>query len=685
MKRGHRPAVGVVVLAAAMLAAVAPAEVAAAGPAAAGSGSSSPTLSHVRLSPRHLGSRGGRLTISARVHDVRRCRLRARPRVHLAHPAKACHGPVVRWRVRLPANSSHHPLTYHFRVIARGPHHHRLLRDRTVTLAASSRPYLHDLTVSNASLPSIGGPVRLSAKLSGTSRCWLSSTPRMPGLPAERRCRGPSLSWRLLVPPNPRGSPVQYRVTLHAAGLGDGTVARQRAITVAAQSPTCPGQTSFATPRTQAFFNDPTTGQARDQRAVVNAMINLICNASPPRSGVPTAIDLAMYVDELPEVGDALAWAHDYRSADVHVALDGSNAEIRNSTGGNDPNPAYQDLVASLPSGAVVLCGDNAGQVPLPPNGDYRTVQRALPRDTTTTTAQAGTACAGDNILHAKLLTISSVDVGGDSAVFTGSQNLSTHSERAAFNNGLQLIGSPETYHANAAYLAQLETNTRQPDLGDAIDSPPAQTAVGSVTSAFFPRNSPPQFPPDDSYDAANDRATDATAALLQHVSCAKPGAYAGDHSGTPRTTVRIAVYSFGTRRLVTNRLTALAAAGCEVEVIYTRMPQSTYDALVAGGITPVQLDDSSYLMPDGTTTRIFVHDKYLLISGAMTDGGTIVRNQDIVQTGSQNLTQVGLHHNDDEVIRVQQTATSDASGTALFSAYDADWQHLLAVAQGSA
>jgi phosphatidylserine/phosphatidylglycerophosphate/cardiolipin synthase-like enzyme len=332
----------------------------------------------------------------------------------------------------------------------------------------------------------------------------------------------------------------------------------------------------------------------------------------------------------------------------------------------------------------VVLCGDNAGQVPLPSDGDIRGAPRRTRASSTAVPVQAGTACAGDNILHAKLLTISSIDVNGDSAVFTSSQNLSQHSEQLAFNNALQLIGSAPMYQANVTYLHALRADTRSPDLGDAIDPLPVDTPIGSVTSAFFPRNSPAQFPADNSYDATNDRATDATAALLQHVSCTSPGTYAGDHAGTvPRTTVRIAVYSYGARNLVTKRLTALAGAGCEVQVIYTRMPLSTYDALVAGGITPVQLNDSSYQLPNGNTTRVFVHDKYLLISGAYNDGGTVVRNQDIVQTGSQNLTPVGLHHNDDEVMRVRQTASKNSNNTALFAAYEANWQHLLAVAGG--
>jgi phosphatidylserine/phosphatidylglycerophosphate/cardiolipin synthase-like enzyme len=109
-------------------------------------------------------------------------------------------------------------------------------------------------------------------------------------------------------------------------------------------------------------------------------------------------------------------------------------------------------------------------------------------------------------------------------------------------------------------------------------------------------------------------------------------------------------------------------------------MSKSTRSALSDGGLTLMQLDASSYPLPDGSLDRIFVHDKYLLISGAYRDNNTVIRNQKIIQTGSQNLTQVGLHHNDDQVVQLRQTATAAASSTALYNSYATNWQNLVAV-----
>src|SRR5581483_3491321 len=167
-------------------------------------------------------------------------------------------------------------------------------------------------------------------------------------------------------------------------------------VTVAAHPPPCPGQTSSATPTTTAVFNNPTTRSVTDQTAVVTAMINLICDVQPPGPNGPSEIDLASYVYQLDNVSQALLWAHKYMDANVHVALDGANQWVTATDGTVSPNTAYNDLVAGLPAGSVLLCGPNAGVPPPPPSpGDDNGNGRPFP---------SGTGCAGDNIMHTKLL-----------------------------------------------------------------------------------------------------------------------------------------------------------------------------------------------------------------------------------------------------------------------------------------
>ena len=49
--------------------------------------------------------------------------------------------------------------------------------------------------------------------------------------------------------------------------------------------------------------------------------------------------------------------------------LDGSNNVMADETGTTISNTSYDELVAGLPQGSVLLCGPNAGQAP-PPNGE---------------------------------------------------------------------------------------------------------------------------------------------------------------------------------------------------------------------------------------------------------------------------------------------------------------------------
>jgi hypothetical protein len=513
---------------------------------------------------------------------------------------------------------------------------------------------------SASQLGSDGGAIVFGVVASHAVRCKLAATPAILGLPVSQDCTGNSASWTVTLPPNPTASRSPYLFSITAFGADRSEVTRRLGVTVAAQSPTCPGQTVTAIPTTAAYFNDPTSKLPQAQTAVVGAMINLICSASPPANGVASQINLAMYEYELDSVTQALAWAHQYRDADVHVALDGANTELQPTAGQVAPNPAYDDLLSTLPQGSVVLCGPNAGTVPLPPPGD----------DADPAT-RAGTGCAGDAIMHTKLLTVSSIDTAHDSAVMTGAQNLVPPSLDAGFNNGLQIVGNADVYDANTAYLDELLTNTPNATIGETLTTPTITTAAGTVTSQFFPRNASSTFPTDGTYVPANDGATDTTADILDSVSCLAPGAFAGDHKGNnASTTIHIAMYNYTSRPRITKQLKVLGEQGCEVQILYSKMSPNTLSGLKRAGVKPLQLTDG-----------VFIHDKYMLISGGVDPPtGPSTTNQNILVTGSENFTQAGLHDNDEQTMEVQQTATAASGTTPLYDAYEADWSHLATV-----
>jgi hypothetical protein len=643
-----------------------------------------PTLTHITLSARRLASTGGKITVSAHVHRTARCTLRARPVISRLPLVKSCRAKTVRWQVRFPANTGTTARTYQLTIVARGVQHQLTTKVRTVTVAPVPPPRISAVTQTASQLGSTGGTVRFHAAVANARRCVLAVTPAVLGLPNSQSCTGNSAAWTLTLPPNPVDSPASYQFSVTAFGANGTEVTKQSAVTVAAQTPTCPGQTVTTTPTTSAYFNDPTTDSVPDQDAVVTAMINTICSVSPPVNGVASTIDLAMFEYELDDVTQALLWAHQYRSAAVHVALDGENGEMAAADGSIGPNPAYADLLNGLPAGSVVLCGPNAGTVPLPPpGGDAMRRRQAVSAAASSTSSGAiGTACAGDNILHDKLLVVSSVDTAHDSAVFTGAQNLAVHGEVDGFNNALQIVGSASIYNQNVTYFQHIFANTRSPALGDTLASSPITTPAGTITDAFAPRNSPAAFPTSNAYVAANDLATDTTANLLDKVSCSSPGNFAGDHSGAQaRTTVQIAMYAYNSRPRITSQLEALEKQGCEVQVLYTNMSAATLSALQTAGIQPLQLSDDTYEYPDGSgTIRVFIHDKYVLISGAITTGARTLSNQDILLTGSENFTQPAIHQNDEQTMAVQQTATAATGTTPLYDDYEANWTHIASV-----
>jgi hypothetical protein len=541
--------------------------------------------------------------------------------------------------------------------------------------AAAGQPAITSISVSKSSVDYVGGTIHLIVNLANTRSCQVSISPNVSGFPLTSPCAAATKSWAVALPENSSSSPMTYDIAVQATGSGSEQTTASTSVEVAAVPPPCPGVTSTATPTTTAFFNDPSTGSAADRTTVVDAEINLICQAQLPQNGKPTTINAADFVYQLDQVTQALLWAHRYMHADVHVVLDGTNEWITAPDGTVTANAAYDDLLAGLPEGSVVLCGPNAGTPPPPPRDGIDDVPRVFP---------AGTGCAGNNIMHTKLLMVSAVDAARDPAVFSNSQNFSQNAITKALNNGLQIVGNRPLYNQQAAYFVRLtaDANNQEPNFGGNFSSASTWSRGAFVRSEFWPQNSPAEFPAKDVYSPSNDAATDSVARLLDTVRCTAPGKYAGTHSGrTPQTKVRLAMYSFQTRPAVTAALDALQAAGCDVKLIYAGMSKQTMNDLHAHGIDMTQLNEDAFPYTDGSGSgRVFVHDKYLLISGRLDMSGKTLANQTLVQTGSPNLTQNGLHFNDEAGVVYRQAATATGT-TPVYAAYESNWDHLAAIA----
>jgi hypothetical protein len=640
---------------------------------AAGSTNTGPRLTAATVSSSQVDGSGGVLTVSATTIDTKRCHLQVTPKLQRRPPSKVCTGSAVRWTVHLPANEEAVPVRYHFTLSASGAHHTEAPeRHRAVTEDATlAPPTIDSFTATTPQLDFVGGRTHLVLTTSRNLTCALTVSPTVPNIPPARKCTKPTVKWPLDLPANSSTTAITYTVGVTVTGSHHQQATAATSVVVAAHPPPCPGQTSTATPTTTAFFNDPTTHQPADQTRVVDAEINLICDAQLPKKGVPTSITLGMYIYQLDDMSQALIWAQQYMHASVHVLLDGSNKFAFAPDGTVIDNPAYDDLVAGLPTGSVLLCGPNAGTA-LPPRDDTA--------DDGTGVFPTGTGCAGDNIMHSKLLIVSAVDAARDPAIFSSSQNLGAKAENAAMNNGLQIVGNRTLYQRDATYFATIAQDKPQPDVGDTFATSAVSLPGATATDTYFPRNEPAEFPKNEKYHPTDDEATDSVANLLNSVDCSNPGDSAGVHTdGTGHTSIRIAMSAFNKRPLVKEALESLADQGCDIGVVYTKMSDNTMTGLTAHNITPMQLNDGAFSYTDGSGTGlIFVHDKYLLISGGLKVGGQTQTNQDVVLTGSANFTQRSLHRNDEASIAYQQTATS--GGNPIFDAYAANWDHLAAI-----
>jgi hypothetical protein len=534
-------------------------------------------------------------------------------------------------------------------------------------------PKIASFTAGRPRLDYVGGTVGVFAEVHHARRCKIRTSPPLPTPATATDCRDGDAAWRLTLPANSTRTQAHYTVTLVASARHHRAKAALP-LTVTAQPPPCPGETDPATPSTTALFTDPSTHNPLDQTPILDAEINLICHAQLPVAGHHTQIYVADFAYTLLPVTRALAWAHHFMRADVLLVLDGSNEHLQWPNGTLVPNPAYDQAVKRLPAGSVVACGPNAGLTGRPTVAGSNDGSQVFP---------AGTGCAGNNIMHAKLLTVSSIDTAGDPAVLTTSQNLSVNALSAAFNDGLELDGSHALYQLDSAYIASMAADRPDADFGDRFAGSPVTVGTATTASVFGPRNITPAFPAKRKYDAANDQATDTVAQTLGSVDCGKPGKWAGVHDDGPtRSLIRIAMFSYGDRQAVTAALTALAADGCDVGVVYGSIDPAARSALKAAGVTLARLNVATFPYSDGTGSGpVFVHDKYLLISGGLETTTGTDKNQTVVVTGSPNLTQSALHNDDEAGVTYQEPITADLASAPVYRAYAAHWDHLAAIA----
>ncbi|MEU6388448.1 phospholipase D-like domain-containing protein [Streptomyces sp. NPDC046939] len=387
-------------------------------------------------------------------------------------------------------------------------------------------------------------------------------------------------------------------------------VALSAALCAAVLSPAGPAPAAPQAVTTEAVFNNP-VGTAAEQQAVVRRQVELV-DGAPAGSRVR----LAMYYADDPTLSDALIAAH-ARGGRVQAIFDHKAVSMA----------PYQSPLAALGSDTaktswVHECGAGRGCV--------------------------GTRTLGtvDAINHNKFLLLSQTQ-GTPNVVVQSSANL--HNGRdgtKGWNNALVLTGNDKIYAAYDAYFDDLAAGKAN---NNYYDTGRAPVTSGAAKAHFYPRAESNGKP----YDDASE---DTVATVLDHVQCFGNTKYGTTDNHRTRIRVSMTIFS---RPYLAQRLVALDAAGCYVEVSETYNPSS---ALEKQSLQYLLAKTSSAY--NGVITKyycqadpVWIHDKYLLVEGNYYDGP----DRKIVWTGSHNWSGNSLRQSDETMLQLEDDAVHDA------------------------
>ncbi|MEV4754691.1 phospholipase D-like domain-containing protein [Micromonospora sp. NPDC049559] len=352
-----------------------------------------------------------------------------------------------------------------------------------------------------------------------------------------------------------------------------------------------------AAPVDGAIFNNPTV--AGQRRVIVDHIISLI-------DGTPSGeeISVAIYVLDDPNVSAALIRAARDRGVRVRVVTD--------STG------AGRAATVALANPATGLGTDTSAASWLTICATDRACVSAAPASV-------------NPINHNKFYLFSRTN-GAAKVLVQSSANLTALNTDNYWNNAVTIVGNAPIYDAYRAYFADLAAARH--DDSDYY----RMTTSDPVKSYFFPR-------------AGTTSATDTIVEILDNVTC--PGNDPGFGTNAGYTKIRIAAFALK-REPVAEKLRALAAQSCWVDIVYNEMSAGSRTALIRDRIMLYALDDATSL----------VHSKYMLIEG--TYAGR--KNTKWVFTGSHNYDDSSLRENDEALLRINSAAIHDQYRTNFFA-----------------
>ncbi|MEV0390447.1 phospholipase D-like domain-containing protein [Nonomuraea sp. NPDC050643] len=215
-------------------------------------------------------------------------------------------------------------------------------------------------------------------------------------------------------------------------------------------------------------------------------------------------------------------------------------------------------------------------------------------------------ACIGDKGQHNKFYLFTRTGRATD-VVVQSSANLTDLNSTTYWNNAVVLTGNRRLHAAYASYFADLAAERKNLDYDRVVQT---GGPGGSVRAHFLPTTGP-----------------DPVVESLAGISC---------RGGT---TIRVGMSEWDTYRIaIPERLRALAARGCTVQVVAGIMDDEVAQVLRSPGI-------DLRVLGSGSALPGRVHSKYLLIEGRH-DGRR-------VYTGSHNYNETSLRRNDETLLRL--------------------------------
>ncbi len=178
---------------------------------------SPPTVTALSAAPSLLSSSGGAVALSAQVTGATSCVFSATTTLSGLPATVPCTSGAVSESVRLPADSTSKPVNYTFDLAVSGS---KTVNAKTVkvTVAATAPPTVTGFSSTPLSLSSSGGPVVLSAQVTGATSCVFSATTTVPGLPATVPCTSGAVTENVSLPADTSTTAQSYSFGLSVIG-----------------------------------------------------------------------------------------------------------------------------------------------------------------------------------------------------------------------------------------------------------------------------------------------------------------------------------------------------------------------------------------------------------------------------------------------------------------------------------